>query len=65
MKNDFEGDLIFSVIKNHLFKEGDLDPLKIQNKLASENIGMDLGVIKIRIDEFKKSKIYSDYKPKN
>lgn len=65
MRNDYDGDLIFSTIKQHLYEEGDLDPVKIQTKLSSEKIGMDLGVVKGRIDEFKKSRAYQDYKPKN
>ena len=65
MTNEYDGDLIFSVIKQHLYDGGDLDPLKIQSALISEKITVDLGVVNNRIDEFKKSRAYKDYKPKN
>ena len=65
MINEYDGDLIFSVIKQHLYTGGGLDPLKIQAALISEKISMDLSVVNNRIDEFKKSRAYKDYKSKN
>lgn len=65
MRNDYDGDLIFSTLKQHLYEEGNLDPQQIQTKLNAEKIGMDLSVIMNRIDEFKKSRAYQDYTPKN
>jgi hypothetical protein len=64
MKNDYDGDLIFSTIKNHLYANGNLDSKEIRAKLISEKISMDLGVIENRIDEFKKSRAYRDYTTK-
>ena len=65
MINEYDGDLIFSVIKQHLYNGGELDPLKIQASLISEKISMELSVVNNRIDEFKKSRAYKDYKPKD
>ena len=65
MINEYDGDLIFSVIKYHFYTVGDLDPLKIQTALISEKITVDLSVVNNRIDEFKKSRAYKDYKSKN
>lgn len=64
MINNYEGDLIFSVIRHHLYTQGNLNPLEIQAKLNSEKIGMELSVLENRIDEFKKSRAYREYNPK-
>lgn len=65
MRNDYDGDIIFSTIKNHLYTVGNLDPEQIRTRLQTEKISMDLSVIENRIDEFKKSRAYQDYSSEN
>lgn len=64
INNNYEGDLIFTVIRQHFFTEGNLNPAEIQTKLSAEKIGMDLSVVQNRIDEFKKSRTYRDHNSK-
>lgn len=60
MYENYEGDMIYRIISNHLTETGNLDPEEIRAKVLVEGIGISLTSIQSRIDEFKRSKAYKD-----
>jgi len=61
MVNEYEGDMIYKIIWDHLINKGNLDPEQIQEKIQKEKITLELSLVVNRIDEFKKSKAYRDH----
>jgi hypothetical protein len=61
MLDKFEGDMIYKIIRDHLNRKGNLDPVSIQDQVQSEGITLDLKLVQGRIDEFKKTQAYRDY----
>ena len=61
MVNEYEGDMIYKIIWDHLITKGNLDPEQIQEKIQKEKITLELSLVVNRIDEFKKSKAYRDH----
>jgi len=61
MLDKFEGDMIYKIIRDHLNRKGNLDPVSIQDRVQSEGITLDLKLVQGRIDEFKKTQAYRDY----
>ena len=60
MVNEYEWDMIYKIIWDHLITKGNLDPEQIQEKIRKEKITLELSLVVNRIDEFKKSKAYRD-----
>jgi hypothetical protein len=60
MYENYEGDLIYKIIKNHFNQTGNLDPEGIRAKVLPEGIGISLTSVQSRIDEFKKTQAYKD-----
>ena len=61
MVNEYEWDMIYKIIWDHLITKGNLDPEQIQEKIRKEKITLELSLVVNRIDEFKKSKAYRDH----
>jgi hypothetical protein len=61
MENMFEGDMIYAIIRDHLIRKGNLDPISIKDAIQSEGITLDLKLVESRINDFKKTKAYRDY----
>ena len=61
MVNEYEGDMIYKIIWDHLIITNNLDPEQIQQRVQREGIVLDLSLVVNRINEFKKSKAYRDY----
>ena len=60
MYENYEGDMIFKVITDHLNETGNLDPEQIKAKILKDRITISLSSLQTRIDEFKKTKAYKD-----
>ena len=61
MENMFECDMIYAIIRDHLIRKGNLDPISIKDAIQSEGITLDLKLVESRINDFKKTKAYRDY----
>lgn len=60
MHKNYEGDMIFRIISDHLIETGNLDPDSITKKIAENGITIGLSSLQSRIDEFKKVKAYKE-----
>lgn len=61
MYENYEGDLIFKTISDHLTQTGNLNPDEIKASVLEEGITITLPSLQTRIDEFKKSQAYKDF----
>ena len=60
MYENYEGDMIFKIMSDHLKENGNLDPEQIKAKILTDRITISLSSLQTRIDEFKKTKAYKD-----
>jgi hypothetical protein len=65
MYENYEGDMIYKAISDHLNETGNLDPQGIKDKILVEGITISLTSIQSRIDEFKKTQAYKDFSKGN
>ena len=49
MYENYEGDMIYRIISNHLNETGNLDPEEIRAKVLVEGIGISLGKIWLEV----------------
>lgn len=64
MRENYEGDMIFKIISDHLTQKENLNPSEIKAKVLEERITISSTSLQTRIDEFKKSQAYKDFTEK-
>jgi uncharacterized protein YjaG (DUF416 family) len=60
MYENYEGDLIFKIMSEHLSQEGNLNHSEIKAKVLEDRITISSTSLQTRIDEFKRSQAYKD-----
>jgi hypothetical protein len=61
MHENYEGDMIFKIILDHLTQDGNLNTEEIKAKVLEDRITISSTSLQTRIDEFKKSQAYKDF----
>jgi len=65
MYENYEDDMIFKIILDHLTQEGNLNTEEIKDKVLEDRITISSTSLQTRIDEFKKSQAYKDFTEKD
>jgi hypothetical protein len=65
MRENYEGDMIFKIILDHLTHDGNLNVEEIKAKVLEDRIAISSTSLQTRIDEFKKSQAYKKFASDN
>lgn len=65
MRENYEGDMIFKIILDHLNHDGNLNVEEIKAKVLEDRITISSTSLQTRIDEFKKSQAYKKFTSDN